>query len=108
MSNSSLLEAIAAAMLDGTTLTFSPAESDGTWLPTGMVIGVRLDRHGRSYHNALEIGFGGLSLSNAADMALADALNETMAPVIHAALDDEQTGELPANGLAFEQEATPA
>jgi hypothetical protein len=108
MSNSTLLEAIAAAILDGTTLTFSPAEPNGTSLPTGMVVGVRLDRNGRVYHSTGEVGFGGLSLSHTADAMLADIVNEIMAPVIHAALDDEDTGEIALDDLTLEQEPTPA
>lgn len=106
MSNSTLLEAIAAAILDGATLTFGPAEANGTSLPTGMVVGVRLDRSGRVYHNTGEVGFGGLSLSHAADAMLADIVNEIMAPVIHAALDDEDTGEIALDDLTLQQEAT--
>lgn len=94
MSNSSLLEAIAAAILDGATLTFSPAGLDDTLLPVGMVIEARLDRHGHAYHNSTQVEFEGLSLSNAADVLLAETLNDTMAPVIHAVLDDDDTGEL--------------
>lgn len=108
MPNSSLLEGIAAAILDGATLTFSPAAPGDTALPTGMVVTVQLDRGGRVYHNTAEVGFGGLSLSNAADAMLAGTLNEIMAPVIHAALDDEDTGELRLDDMALEQEATPA
>ena len=90
MSHSSLLEVIAAAMLDGTTLTFSPADPEGTALPTGMVVGARLDRQGRIYHNTAEVDFGGLSLATAADRMLARILDQTIAPVIHAALDDDE------------------
>lgn len=104
MSNSSLVEAIAAAMLDGATLTFRPVEFDGTALPTGMVVDVRLDRHGRIYHNTTEVGFGGLSLSSAADQMLADTVCETMEPVIHAALDADDTGELRVEDLTSEPE----
>jgi hypothetical protein len=98
MSNSSLLEAIAAAILDGATLTFSPAGLNGTLLPVGMVVEARLDRRGHVYRNSTQVGFEGLSLSNAADVLLAETLNDTMAPVIHAVLDGDDTGELLAVG----------
>lgn len=93
MPNSALLEAIATAVLDSTTVTFGPSEADDG-LPTGIVIHVRHDRHGRVYDNATAIGLTDLSLSGRADTMLADAVLDTMAPVVHAALDDDETGDL--------------
>lgn len=107
MSSSSLVEAVAAVILDGATLTFRPVEFDGTALPTGMIVDVRIDRHGRIYRNATEVGFGGLSLSGAADEMLADTVFEAMEPIIHAALDDEDTGSPRVEDLLREPEPAP-
>ena len=81
-----LLETIAAAMLDGLTLSFSPVDTDGTALPTGVLVDAW---HGDGGHRAsAEISFHELLMSGAADKVLSVAIGEAMATVVDATVDD--------------------
>jgi len=81
-----LVETIAAAILDGITVTFSPADHEGTGLPTGVIVGVHHERGGRMLGSAREVEFGELSLSGAAEDVLTNAVEQTLLPVLDAAL----------------------
>ncbi len=83
-----LMETIAAAMLDGLTLSFTPSDADGTRLPTGFVLGVRHEGRGGVHLNTCELGFGELVTSGAPDKLLTEAIVDTMQPVIDAVVDD--------------------
>lgn len=83
-----LMETITAAVLDGLALSFTPADADGTGLPTGVVVGVRHDRRGRVHGSSREVGFDELVLSGAPDKVLSEAITDAAAPVVDAALDD--------------------
>ncbi len=83
-----LMETIAAAMLDGLTLSFTPRDADGTQLPTGFTVNVRHDGRG-GVGSSSELGFGELVLSGAPDKVLTEAIVDTMQPVIDAVVDDD-------------------
>lgn len=83
-----LMETITAAVLDGLALSFTPADADGTGLPTGVVVGVRHDQCGRVHGSSREVGFDELVLSGAPDKVLSEAITDAAAPVVDAALDD--------------------
>jgi len=83
-----LIETITAAVLDGLALSFTPADADGTGLPTGVVVGVRHDQRGRVHGSSREVGFDELVLSGAPDKVLSEAITDAAAPVVDAALDD--------------------
>lgn len=84
-----LVETIAAAMLDGVTLSFTPDDADGTQLPTGLIVGVRYHGHGAQVFGATSpLGFDELLASGAPDKVLTEAIVETMEPVIDAAIRD--------------------
>ncbi|MBW3603808.1 MAG: hypothetical protein KY460_02665 [Actinobacteria bacterium] len=86
-----LMETIAAAMLDGATVSFAPHDADGTQLPTGLIVGVRHDgRGGRVIGNTSVLGFDELLASGAADKVLTEAIVDTMEPVIDAAIRDRE------------------
>lgn len=82
------METIAAAVLDGLALSFTPADADGTGLPTGVVVGVRHDQRGRVHGSTLEVGFDQLVLSGAPDKVLSQAITDAAAPVVDAAPGD--------------------
>ena len=109
MSHSLLLESLAAAVLDGATVTFAPAQPTGEpGLPTAMTVGVRLDQRGQDHRNAVTVDLGELSLAESADVMLAGLLDDTLAPLIDLLLRDEVTGELLLDGVALRQEHSPA
>lgn len=83
-----LMETIAAAVLDGLTLSFAPSDADGTGLPTGVVVGVRHDRGGRVHGSTCEVGFDELVLSGAPEKVLGGAITDAITPVVDAAFDD--------------------
>lgn len=90
MSDSTMLmEIIAAAMLDGLTLSFTPSDADGTGLPTGVVVGVRHDLRGRVHGSTREVGFDELVLSAVPDKVLSEAISDAMEPVVDAVLADQ-------------------
>jgi hypothetical protein len=80
MSHNALVETIAAAILDGMSVTFTPLPGDSTTSATRIRIGVRHERHGRVYENTCEVGLGELAVSDAADTMLADAVADTCRP----------------------------
>lgn len=111
MSDNALLETIAAAVLDGMTVSFAPYDADGTQLPTGVVVGVRWPNGGQLYHNNALVGFGELSLSGAAEKMLVTAIDDTVEPVVtealadrarDEALADRAPGEAPADDVPAE------
>jgi hypothetical protein len=86
-----LMETIAAALLDGATLSFTPDDADGTRLATGVLVGVR--HHGRGarvFGKTTAIGFEELLASGAADKLLTEAIIDTLEPVIDAAIHDRE------------------
>lgn len=86
--STALMDTIAAAVLDGLALSFTPVDADGTGLPTGVVVGVRHDRRGGVHGSTLEVGFDELVLSGAPDKVLSEAITDAAAPVVDAALGD--------------------
>lgn len=86
-----LMETIAAAILDGATLSFTPDDADGARLPTGLIIGVRHQGRGTQVSsNTTPVGFEELMASGAAEKLLTEAIVDTMEPVIDAALRDRE------------------
>lgn len=85
-----LMEAVAAAMLDGVTLSFVPIDVEGTHLPTEFVVSVRHDVDGRTYGNTSRVGFSELVMSGTPDEVLAAAIVDAMRPVVDAALEDRE------------------
>lgn len=86
-----LMETIAAAMLDGVTLSFAPDDADGTQLPTGLIVGVRHGGPGsRVIGTTSVLSFDELLASGAADKVLTEAIIDTMEPVIDAAIRDRE------------------
>lgn len=83
-----LMETITAAVLDGCTLSFTPADADGTGLPTGVIIGVRHDQRGRVHGSTREVEFDELLQSGAPDKVVTEAITDATATVIDAALAD--------------------
>lgn len=84
------MEAVAAAMLDGMTLSFVPIDVEGTHLPTEFVVSVRHDVDGRTYGNSARVGFSELVMSGMPDEVLAEAISSAMAPVADAAIEDRE------------------
>lgn len=83
-----LMETITSALLDGLALSFTPADADGTGLPTGVIVGVRHDRRGRVHGSTCEVGFDELVVSGAPEKVLGEAITGAVAPVVDAALGD--------------------
>lgn len=86
--SSELMETVAAAMLDGVTLSLVPVDVDGTQMPTEFVVSARREIDGRTYGNATRIGFADLVLSESADHVLASAVWDAVTPVVEAAVSD--------------------
>lgn len=84
------MEAVAAAMLDGMTLSFVPIDVEGTHLPTEFVVSVRHDVDGRTYGNSARVGFSELVMSGMPDEVLAEAISSAVAPVADAAIEDRE------------------
>lgn len=84
------MEAVAAAMLDGMTLSFVPIDVESTHLPTEFVVSVRHEVDGRTYGNTARVGFSELVMSGAPDKVLAEAISAAMEPVVDAAIEDRE------------------
>lgn len=85
-----LMETIAAAILDGMTVSFAPRDDDGTRLPTGIVVGVRHGAPGRTHGSTREVGLSELVMSGAGEKVLTEAITDTIEPVALAALTDHE------------------
>lgn len=77
--DNTLLETIAAAMLDGITVSFTPVDTEGTGLATGIVVDAVA---GGGHRGAAEIGFHELLLSGAADKVLSVAIDEATSSAV--------------------------
>lgn len=78
MSHNALADTIAAAVLDGMTVTFAPDPADAA--ATRIRIGVRHGHRGRVYENSCDIRLGDVTRSDTADTMLAKAVADTCRP----------------------------
>lgn len=89
MDESALVELITAAILDGMTVSFSPEDTDGTSMATGIVVDVVHRGPAGCHRDTRTVSLGELSLSGAPSTLLRGVLEDAVEAVVDDAVRAE-------------------